>query len=756
MTFQRFGFAMLFFLHLAFASNASPSAPGWRTLDDLAEARIGVISGTSQDFYVTKTYPMAQVVRFGSRADQVLSLKTGRVDAIVEESVCMRLILKDSPDLALLEEGLRPADIAAAFRKTDVELRRRFDQFIQEGEADGSLDEVRHRWLKEDSEKAVMPVLATVENGAPLNVGVSLYLGLPFVAVASGQYIGLEIELAQRFAAQKGFSLTFVPLDFDSLIAALASGKIDMIVSDLTVTEERKKAVDFSLPYNREYSSVAVLKKNLPAKTGGSEGGSGWRSLQDLAKGRIAVFSGTVFDGFLTQHYPEAEVVRLNGSADLVLSIKQGRVDAALLDSITGRLILKNNPDLAILDDNILSLPLGVAFHKNRDDLRERFNQFLQKIRANGVYDEMFRRWCIEDAEEAVMPEISLPKGGQQVQIGVAINDLPYVGVANGKYIGFDIELLYRFAADENLDIALTTYEFNAMINALSSGKADLVTDGIAISAERAKAVDFSDPYLEFKTVALAKKSNVYSAALAVGEEEPTVGFWEKLKESYNSNFIIEQRWKLVVNGLWITVVISVLATLFGSMLGAGICALRMSRQPLLRRCGSGYIAVVRGLPVLLMLMLIYYVVFGSVNINPVLVAVIAFGMNFAAYVAEMFRTGIEGVDPGQTEAGIAMGFTRVQTFCRIVLPQATRRILPVYRGEFISMVKMTSVVGYIGVQDLTKAGDIIRSRTFDAFFPLLKVAALYFLVIWVLGLALDYIDRKTDPKFSQRKGARS
>jgi polar amino acid transport system substrate-binding protein len=116
-----------------------------------------------------------------------------------------------------------------------------------------------------------------------------------------------------------------------------------------------------------------------------------------------------------------------------------------------------------------------------------------------------------------------------------------------------------------------------------------------------------------------------------------------------------------------------------------------------------------------------------------------------------MFRTSIESVDRGQREAGIAGGFTKVQTFIYIVMPQALRHVLPVYKGEFISLIKMTSVVGYIAVQDLTKAGDIIRSRTFDAFFPLIMVAVLYFLVSWSLALALDYIGFKIDPKRKRR-----
>jgi polar amino acid transport system substrate-binding protein len=126
--------------------------------------------------------------------------------------------------------------------------------------------------------------------------------------------------------------------------------------------------------------------------------------------------------------------------------------------------------------------------------------------------------------------------------------------------------------------------------------------------------------------------------------------------------------------------------------------------------------------------------------------------MNFAAYVSEIFRTGIDGVDKGQTEAGIAMGFSGVRTFFYIVLPQTVRRILPVYKGEFISLVKMTSIVGYIAVQDLTKASDIVRSRTFDAFFPLVMVAILYFLISWFLTQSLEYLERITDPKFKRRK----
>jgi polar amino acid transport system substrate-binding protein len=216
---------------------------------------------------------------------------------------------------------------------------------------------------------------------------------------------------------------------------------------------------------------------------------------------------------------------------------------------------------------------------------------------------------------------------------------------------------------------------------------------------------------------------------------------------SFYSNIIQENRYLLLLDGLKTTVIISVCATLFGTILGALVCFMRMSPSRVLSGIAKVYISILRGTPVLVFLMLMFYVVFASVDINPVIVSVIAFGMNFGAYVAEIYRAGINSIDKGQAEAGIAMGFTKVNTFLFIILPQTIQRILPVYKGEFISLVKMTSVVGYIAVQDLTKASDIIRSRTFDAFFPLVMVAILYFFISWFLMLVLEYIERLVDPR---------
>jgi polar amino acid transport system substrate-binding protein len=138
-----------------------------------------------------------------------------------------------------------------------------------------------------------------------------------------------------------------------------------------------------------------------------------------------------------------------------------------------------------------------------------------------------------------------------------------------------------------------------------------------------------------------------------------------------------------------------------------------------------------------------YYVAFAGTQVEALYVAIITFSLNFGAYVSEMFRSSITSIDRGQSEAGIAMGFSPFYSFYYIVLPQAIKRVLPVYKGEVISLIKNTSVVGYIAIADLTKMTDIIRARTFDPFFPLLMVAILYFLIAWLFTFALDRLSSK-------------
>jgi len=453
------------------------------------------------------------------------------------------------------------------------------------------------------------------------------------------------------------------------------------------------------------------------------------------------------------EHYPNATILQYKSLPDLVLAVREGKIDAAIYTRETLVKILRGDSELGLLGDSLLSYPIGMGFNKDNDLLLEQFNAFLKQIKSNGDFEDMVNRW-IRNAG-TVMPEISNAGANGILVVGIVSDKgLPFAVFRNNKLIGFDIELAERFGAYLGKKVEYADMEFGNLIAAVSSGKIDMIDSTLMITEERKNKVDFSEPYYALGANVFALKKNIAAFETKADSANDSLPFLTKVANSFYSNIIQENRYLLIWDGLKTTVIISIFATLFGTLLGALVCFMRMSKKTVLNLPARIYINIIRGMPVLVLLMLIFYVVFASVDINPVLVAIIAFGMNFGAYVSEIFRSGIEGIGKGQIEAGIAMGFTRVKTFVYIVMPQTVQRILPVYKGEFISLVKMTSIVGYIAVQDLTKASDIIRSRTFDAFFPLVMVAILYFVIAWILMLGLEYLERITDPKYKRRKAA--
>ncbi len=222
----------------------------------------------------------------------------------------------------------------------------------------------------------------------------------------------------------------------------------------------------------------------------------------------------------------------------------------------------------------------------------------------------------------------------------------------------------------------------------------------------------------------------------------------QELKNEFILNFIEDNRWKYIVDGLKITLIVTIFAVLIGVLLGFLIAIVRTTHDKtgklkILNAICKVYLTVIRGTPVVVQLMIIYFIIFGSVDISKVLVAIIAFGINSGAYVAEIFRSGIMSIDNGQFEAGRSLGFNYAQTMMYIIMPQAFKNVLPTLCNEFISLLKETSVSGYIALQDLTKGGDIIRSRTYDAFMPLIAVALIYLAMVMIFTKLVSLLERR-------------
>lgn len=214
--------------------------------------------------------------------------------------------------------------------------------------------------------------------------------------------------------------------------------------------------------------------------------------------------------------------------------------------------------------------------------------------------------------------------------------------------------------------------------------------------------------------------------------------FYDIIDNLYNT-LIYQDRYLYILKGLGNTIIMAIFATLIGIILGVIIAVVinynsRSSRLKFLSRLFKMYVGVIRGTPVLLQLMIIYYVIFKSVDVNILLVGILAFGINSSAYVSEIVKSGFISVDEGQFEASLSLGLGYFQMIRYVILPQAFRNIMPSLGNEFITLLKETSVAGYIGIMELTKASDIIASRTYEYFFPLIIVACIY--LIMTLGLS--------------------
>lgn len=734
----------MFWLVFLLIVSCAPKEKPITTLSMLTGGKtFAVPTGTAADQMVLKKFPDAHVEYYNSVFDCSMAVRDGKADAVVYDLPILKNIAAKNEGLKVLDELLFDDQYGFAVRQDDLALKAAMDSVLAEIKRDGTYAAMMERWFPATGEPGPMPAIPLTGEKGTLKFGTAAVTEPMSYVDSAKQIIGFDVEFATYIARKLGKGLEIVDMEFGAMLPALLSGKVEMIGAGLSITEERAKKVLFSESYYP--SGIAAAVRESTAKTVEVEK-PGLKGLNDLSNKRIGVILGSIHDAYATKKFPKAEIMQFQNLPDMIFSLNAGKVDAVFVDQNSVREIFKNNPSLAILVKDVFSVDIAAGFNQANDSLRMRFNAFLKEIKGNGIYNDMVERWQVKGEER--MPVIGGQATNGTLKFGI-VSDLgmPIVAMKQGVLMGFDVELGQRFAASCGMEYVPVDMQFGALLAAVSTNKIDLITSSLMITEERRKQIDFSDPYQNSGVTILARRSEISATvgdpmakANAVADKGSR-SFFEKVANSFYTNILFEKRYLHILDGLWVTILISVLAAIFGTFIGGVVCFMRMSKRKVFSSAARFYIALLRGTPVLVLLMIIYYVVFAAVNINPVVVAVIAFGMNFGAYVSEMFRTSIESIDKGQKEAAIAGGFTNFQAFRFIILPQAIRHILPVYKGEFISMIKMTSIVGYIAVVDLTKASDIIRSRTFDAFFPLLMVAVIYLLLAWGLTYLLGLIE---------------
>ena len=457
--------------------------------------------------------------------------------------------------------------------------------------------------------------------------------------------------------------------------------------------------------------------------------------INDLSHKKVGVQIGNTADIYATEYGGDTakiDVERYTKLADAVQALLQGKIDAVLSDDQPAKAFVRLNPSLRILDEVFVSETYAGVVAKENLALLDSINVAMQKMRDEGIYDSVYNTFINQTSNYHYQKKVTT---GKPLVMATNAQFPPYEYYEGQEIVGLEIEMIKYITDYLNRPYEIQDIEFDAVINAVMSGKADVGFSGFTVTEDRKKSINFTEPYTESKIVVIVRGDKSLKNS-------------ESFTEHLHKNFVKDSRWKFIANGLVNTLIISFFAALVGIFIGFIIAQIRTTHEfngscKILNKIATAYIAVVRGTPMMVQLLIIYYIVFASVNIDKILVAVVAFGLNSGAYVSEIIRSGIKGVDPGQIEAGRSLGLKFKTILLNVVYPQAFKNSLPALTNEFISLIKETSICGYIGLTDLTRGGDIIRSMTYEAMLPLLVVAAIYFVIVAGLSACVSKLEKR-------------
>ncbi len=698
---------------------------------------IGVTSDTADYKLIEKNFPKAEIAYFNNDNTAYESVRQGKIDAYVFTVVNMQTAINKGLDgVMLLDETLgegHDGAVAVSPETKIPDLKDKINKFLKEMRDDGTLDEMEERWMIKGEEE--MPDIPEADHPELHLVVGTAGTSPPFTFYSGTELVGYDIELAKRFAASIGADIEFKVYDYDGIVAAAQAGDVDCIFANLFATPERRKEIEFSDPtYN---NAIGIMVKS----SGGTKAPE-YKSLSDFSGKRIGASTGAIQGPAVEKQIPSAEVTYYNSHADLLAALRQGRIDGFADGDVFIRYMMIENKDLTYLKEPLTeSVEVGAIFSKTEkgDRVRKEFNEYLKQIKADGTYKKIDSIWFGDDESLKKIIDVSKLSAENGTLKLATDNSVPPVSyVKDNNAAGMDIDIASRFCEAYGYGLEIVGMNFSGVVDSVASERCDFGIGGIAKTAERAESVNFSDTMYESNSViAYIDKSNASGGG----------SFIASLKESFNKTFIREDRWKLFLSGILTTLLITILSIIFGTILGFIIFMICRRGGRAANLITRFCIWLINGMPVVVLLMILYYIIFSKAGLSGGTVSVIAFTMIFTAAVFSMVKAGVGAIDIGQTEAAYSLGYTDLRAFFRIVMPQALPHIMPTYKAQITALIKATAVVGYIAVQDLTKMGDIVRSRTYEAFFPLIAVAVIYFILAAILTYFVNRIELRTDPK---------
>ncbi len=438
----------------------------------------------------------------------------------------------------------------------------------------------------------------------------------------------------------------------------------------------------------------------------------------------IGVLTGSLSSKVAEVYFPGKELAFYNSYPDLTLALLEKKIDGFMVDSARIWEIERENPRITHIPDEMEHYQNAFIYRKDLDpEIKEQLNGFLTELLNNGEIDEMIRIWTGKDlsVQKLKIPAESLKGENGTLSIATDTTAAPFGFNREGKIVGLCIDILTRFGKEYGYKFTFEDMPFGSIVAGITSGKYDIGGTGVMITPERLETMEFGTSFYE--------DGFVMAVLLGNDTEGASESFLRSLKTGFEKTFLDESRWKLFLSGIGKTLLITISAIVFGTILGFLLFLVfyygGKSAETLLK----AYSWFMKGIPMVVFLMILYYLVFANTSISGTGIAIIGFSLFFGAVVFGLIRDGVNTIEKGQTEGALALGYKPFKALLRVILPQAAAFILPPYKTAVTNLLKGTAIVGYIAVEDLTKVSDIVRSRTYQAFFPLLTSALLYYLL---------------------------
>ncbi len=694
--------------------------------------KIGVLTGSVFDEVAKKYIEDPEIYYFNSNADIAMALDKGKIDGYVNDEPVWRLLSVQYPN-QICKSKFSQEEYGFIFRRDDEKsafICGQISEYIKKIKANGTLKEIDNIWFGEDESKKKIDFSFTGENGT-LTMATTTDIGAPFAYMIGGDFAGYDIDVAARFCKEYGYRLEIVNTTFAGMLASVTSGKSDFGGACITINDERKETMLFS---ESDYIGGSVLVCREQSE-------SGITSRDQLAGTKTSVLTASTHDIIAQKYMPYCELEYYDSTSDQAIALEAGKTASYITDEPIARALIAQHPNQRILETIIkedYAFVFPVVNKERSQSLCNEFNAFLEQSKANGTLEEVDKIWFGDDEGKKTVDLSGLT--GENGTLSVAVCSsvgAPFCYVSGNQCVGYDIDLAVRFCRERGYDINITDYNLDGFFSCVALGKCDFGCSGVTVTEERKGNMIFSDPDYSGGCVVVVRDE-------APMDEEN--GFFTRLKDNFYKTFIREDRYLLFLSGLGITILIALISIILGSLLGYAVYLCYYRGGKMFRTVIDIMVRITENTPMVVILMILYYIIFGNSDISGMWVAVIGFTVVFAGAVIGLLKMGVGAVDRGQREAALALGYTENAAFVRMILPQAAYHFLPGYKSAVVRIIKETAIVGYIAVQDLTKVSDIIRSRTYEAFFPLIVSAIIYFSIALLFGFVINHIEIHLDP----------